>query len=272
MNKIGFIGVGNMGSAIVKGILNSQSLNDKLEIYATDLFKEKLVDLEKKGVKVLEDAVEVVKTCKYVFLLVKPQSIKCTLEQIKDAVTEETVIVSNVAGISAEYIKSKTIPNLRVILAMPNTPLLLGEGATALALCEPTSKEEFSFICEVYSACGETAVVTQEKMVEIIAINGSSPAFIYLFAKSFIEYARLVGIDTEEAKNLFAQTLVGSAKMITNSGFSVQQLIDMVSSPGGTTLAGLDKLYEGDMYKTVQNACEACTKRGYELRKEFEAE
>ena len=106
-----------------------------------------------------------------------------------------------------------------------------------------------------------------EKMKEIIAINGSSPAFIYLFAKGFIEYAESVGIDKNAATELFSQSLIGSAKMITDSGYSIDELIKMVSSPGGTTLAGLDRLYEGKLTEVVGNACESCTKRAYELSK-----
>ena len=104
-------------------------------------------------------------------------------------------------------------------------------------------------------------------MKEIIAINGSSPAFIYLFAKGFIDYADKEGIDKDVATKLFAKTLVGSAKMITDSGYDIDTLIKMVSSPGGTTLAGLDGFYEGKLLDVVNDACERCTKRAYELSK-----
>ena len=104
-------------------------------------------------------------------------------------------------------------------------------------------------------------------MAEVIAINGSSPAFIYLFAKGFLDYAARVGLPEQSAKELFVQSLIGSAKMITDSGCSIDELIRQVSSPGGTTLAGLDQLYEGKMLDAVQNACDSCTKRAYELSK-----
>ena len=116
-------------------------------------------------------------------------------------------------------------------------------------------------------SCGMTAVIAPEQMKEVIAINGSSPAFIYLFAKSFLDYAAKVGLPETSAKELFAQSLIGSAKMITDSGYSIDELIRQVSSPGGTTLAGLDQLYEGKLSDAVRNACESCTKRAYELAK-----
>ena len=104
-------------------------------------------------------------------------------------------------------------------------------------------------------------------MKEIIAINGSSPAFIYLYAQAFVEYAKSVDIDETVARDLFARSLIGSAKMITDSGKSLDELIEMVSSKGGTTIAGLEKLREGCLSKAVEDCCKACTKRAYELSK-----
>ena len=120
---------------------------------------------------------------------------------------------------------------------------------------------------EIFGSCGMTAVIAPEQMKEIIAINGSSPAFIYLYAKGFLDYAAKTGLPEESAKALFAQTLIGSAKMITDSGYDLNELIHQVSSPGGTTLAGLDRLYEGRLLQVVEDACENCTKRAYELSK-----
>ena len=181
--------------------------------------------------------------------------------------TEETVLVSIAAGIGADFIRKMTKPYAKVVLAMPNTPLLLGEGATALAKDDAVSDAEFAVVQRIFGSCGMTAVIAPEQMKEVIAINGSSPAFIYLFAKSFLDYAAKVGLPETSAKELFAQSLIGSAKMITDSGYSIDELIRQVSSPGGTTLAGLDQLYEGKLSDAVQNACESCTKRAYELAK-----
>lgn len=264
--KIGFIGAGNMGSAIMKGIAGS-SMASEAEIFAYDPFAEKLQALADAGVKALDSAFDVAKSCKYVFLAIKPQQFGDALPGIKEAVTEDTVIVSIAAGITAEYIRSETIPNAKVVLVMPNTPLLLGTGATALSKSDSVSDEEFAVVRRIFDSCGITAVVPQDKMKEIIAVNGSSPAFIYLFAKGFTEYAGSVGIDESTALSLFAQTLIGSAKMMTDSGMTIDELIKMVSSPGGTTLAGLDALYEGRLTEIVDDACKRCTKRAYELSK-----
>lgn len=262
--KIGFIGAGNMGTAIMKAI---RSKFDAAEIYAADPDQAKLEALKAFGVQPCEDAAAVTDVCKYVFLAVKPQVIEGVLEGIADHVTADTVLVSIAAGITGEYIQSRTRADAKVILVMPNTPLLLGEGASALAKVAPTTEEEFSFVLSVFAACGKAAVVPADKMKEIIAVNGSSPAFIYLYAKGFIDYSASVGIDAQTAAVLFSQSLIGSAKMITDSGYTLDELIKMVSSPGGTTLAGLDALYEGKLTDVVKDACQRCTKRAYELSK-----
>ena len=264
--KIGFIGAGNMGSAIMKGIAGS-SLASETELYAFDPFEEKLRSLEAFGVKALKSAFDVAKECKYVFLAIKPQQFGDALPGIRDAVADDTVIVSIAAGITTEYIRSETIPNAKVVLVMPNTPLLLGAGATALSKSDSVSDDEFAVVRQIFDSCGKTAVISPDKMKEIIAINGSSPAFIYLFAKGFTEYAKSQEIDENTALSLFAQTLIGSAKMLTDSGMTIDELIKMVSSPGGTTLAGLDALYEGRLTDIVGDACDRCTKRAYELSK-----
>ena len=250
-----------MGSAIINGIKKS-GLN--IEVFAYDKDSEKL---SSSGVNICSDEKTLVSSCKYVLLAVKPQVLGDVLDGLASAVTEETVFISICAGISADFICSHTIPQAKVVLVMPNTPMMLGAGASAMAKADNVSDEEFSLAQSVIGSCGITEVVPMDKMKEIICINGSSPAFIYLFAKGFVDYAESVGIDSETALRLFSATLVGSAKMLTESGMTVDQLIKQVSSPGGTTIAGLEKLYEGDVTGHVMNACSACTGRAYELAK-----
>lgn len=266
MVNVGFIGSGNMGTAIIKGISTS-SLSDDINLFAYDKDREKVKLLEQYRVKSLGSEKDIISECKYVFLAVKPQIMENVLEEISDSVNDDTVLVSIAAGITSDFIRSKTKPNVKTILVMPNTPLLLGEGASALAKAAYVTDDEFSLILKIFSSCGEISVISEDKMKEIIAVNGSSPAFIYLFAKGFIDYAINEGIDEDTAKKLFAKSLVGSAKMITDSGNTIEELIKMVSSPGGTTLAGLDELYKGNLTDIVISACKACTKRAYELSK-----
>lgn len=266
MINIGFIGAGNMGTAIMKGIASSE-LKNSVKLFAFDPDTSKVDSLSEYSVSRCDSEQQIMDNCKYVFLAVKPQIIEGVLETAAPYTTAETVFVSIAAGISDEFIERKTISGAKVVLVMPNTPLLLGEGASALSHNDAVSDEEFNIVLNIFKVCGKASVISKDKMKEIIAINGSSPAFIYLFAKGFIDYAASVGIDSNAATELFTQSLIGSAKMITDSGYSIDELIKMVSSPGGTTLAGLDRLYEGKLTETVNNCCESCTKRAYELSK-----
>ena len=277
MVSVGFIGAGNMGFAIIKGIYGSglcenggvemHAFSRTISMYAYDPNNEMIKRLNEFGVSPCASEAELVEKCDYVFLAVKPQQLEAVLDNAKGAFTDKKVIISICAGITAEYIQSKTVADAKVVLVMPNTPLLLGEGASALSRNSKVTEDEFEFVKGIFASCGKAAVVPENKMKEIIAINGSSPAFIYLFAKAFIDYADKEGIDPAAAKELFAQSLVGSAKMITDSGYTIDELIKMVSSPGGTTLAGLDELYSGKLEDTVKKACESCTRRAYELSK-----
>lgn len=266
MNTIGFLGTGNMGTAILKGIAGS-SMKSETKLYAYNPTAAKVDALASYGVQKCSSEAEVAAASQYLFLAIKPQKFDEVLPRIADAITEDTVLVSIAAGIGVEYIRKLTKPNAKVVLAMPNTPLLLGCGATALATEAPVSDAEFAVVRRIFDACGMTAVIEPAQMKEIIAINGSSPAFIYLFAKGFLDYAEQVGLSGNVAKELFAQSLIGSAKMITDSGYSIAELIRQVSSPGGTTLAGLDRFYAGNLTDVVQDACDHCTRRAYELAK-----
>lgn len=266
MNTIGFLGTGNMGTAILKGIAGS-SMKSETKLYAYNPTAAKVDALASYGVQKCSSEAEVAAASQYLFLAIKPQKFDEVLPRIADAITEDTVLVSIAAGIGVEYIRKLTKPNAKVVLAMPNTPLLLGCGATALATEAPVSDAEFAVVRRIFDACGMTAVIEPAQMKEIIAINGSSPAFIYLFAKGFLDYAEQVGLSGDVAKELFAQSLIGSAKMITDSGYSIAELIRQVSSPGGTTLAGLDRFYTGNLTDVVQDACDHCTRRAYELAK-----
>lgn len=266
MVNVGFIGCGNMGSAIMKGILSSKMSSD-VKIFAYDKSEAALDKAMSMGVTGVSEAKDVVSLCSYVFFAIKPQQLDEVLDEVAGEVTADKVIVSILAGVTDEYYAKRTVPNAKVVLVMPNTPFLLGEGATALSRSDSVTDEEFELVCNIFSSGGISKVISKDKMKEIIAVNGSSPAFIYLYTKYFVDYAKSVDIDEETAKELFAKSLIGSAKMITDSGKSLDELIEMVSSKGGTTIAGLEKLREGGLSDAVENCCKACTNRAYELSK-----
>ncbi len=266
MKKVSFIGAGNMATAIIKGMMQSERAAS-YQVSAYDVLPEKAESLRSLGVISVRTVSDAVSDANLLFLSVKPQNFEEVLTEVKPAFSEKTVVVSIAAGITASYIKKFLGEACKVVLVMPNTPLLLGTGASALARIAPTSSEEFESVCDIFAASGEIAVIPEDQMKEIIAINGSSPAFIYLFTKGFMEYAKTVGIDQEAALKLFCQTLKGSAEMMLHSGNGIDELIQMVSSKGGTTIAGLERFEAHHLLDAVQDACEHCTKRAYELSK-----
>ncbi len=264
MNKIGFIGAGNMATAIINGMLSNNVANAS-DIYVFDLDKEKLQLMSKQGINTCENANSVVESCHFVVLAVKPQNYQEVLEGIKATVTENTVMVSIAAGISIGYVTSvleKMCPCVRV---MPNTPLLLGCGATALCPSDNITNEDFEVVKNMFSTSGVCQVLPESQMNTIISVNGSSPAYVYLFAKAMCDYATEQGISADVAMDLICATLKGSAKMLMESGDTPDVLIKKVSSPGGTTLAALDVLDKGDFYQNIKDAMQACTKRADEL-------
>lgn len=261
--SVGFIGAGNMGMALIKGFMKRAGDNCDAMAYDIDAGKKEL--LEALGLRFMSGSAELVKAAKYVFLICKPQQLGQLLEEIKPYIKKESVLVSLCAGISDEFIINRTYPWVKTVLVMPNTPMTLGLGASALAGGANASEAETEAVKGILDCAGISEIIPAEKMKEIIAVNGSSPAFIYRFADGFSRYAAENGIDGEKALRLFAQTLIGAGTMLMNSGLSPKALEAQVTSKGGTTEAGLLEFERGDLPALVKKACEACTKRAYEL-------
>ena len=263
MSEIGFIGTGNMTTAIVNGIKNSD-INWDIRLFDIDSKKAQSL-ADSVGEVAAETVGELASECDIIVLAVKPQNFPDVFKQIKGEINRQATIVSIAAGITAEQIKSGLGYDAKIVLAMPNTPMLMGCGAIALSRILPTTEQEYKMVKDIFSLLGIAVDVPSDKMKEIIPINGSSPAFIYLIAKGFVDYAVSVGIDQDSALQLFCKTLEGSAKMMTESGSSIEELIKAVSSPGGTTIEGLKVLREQGLADTIKATCEATTKRAYEL-------
>ncbi len=264
--KLGFVGAGNMASAIIGGIINSEIAKPS-DIYIYDICEDKYEEFREKGFNICEFSTEAVANSDYIFLCVKPQNVKEALESIKPAASDKKTIVSIIAGITADYIKEVLECDIKIILIMPNTPLLLGYGASAMAKVEPTTDEDFAFVKSIFESMGIARDIPKDKLNEAIAVNGSTPAFVYKFAKDVADHASELGFDKNIALELFAQTLIGSAKMLTESGKTPDELIKMVCSPGGTTLKGMEALEQNNFTKAIVEAMDACVKRACELSK-----
>lgn len=265
MKKIGFIGAGNMATAIIDGILRSGDVPAE-NITVFDLMTEKLKLMAQKGIAAAESSKEVADKSDIIVLAVKPQNYAEVLNGIKDSVNNKKVIVTIAAGISTDYIAAALDCDCPMVRVMPNTPLLLGSGASAVSR-RNISDEDFKYVYDMFANGGVVEILDESLMNSVIAVNGSSPAYVYLFAKAMVDYAEKEGIDTEAALRLVCATLKGSAEMLEKSGDTPQELIRKVSSPGGTTLKALEKLEEKDFYNSVIEAMDACTNRANELSK-----
>lgn len=264
--KIAFIGAGNMATAIINGIIKSGSAKEQ-NIFIYDKLQDKMEVFEKQGMQICKSIGDAAQKAEYIFLAIKPQNYPEALPELIPYCKSGKVIITIAAGISSEYIMTALGYKCKVIRVMPNTPLLLGYGATAMCASEMITEEELNIVSNIFKSCGIVEYIPETLMNAVICVNGSSPAYVYLLAKAMLESAIKQGIDIEAAQRLINQTILGSAKMLIESGKSAQQLIDMVASPGGTTLASLQSFEQQNFEDIIDNAMKACTERAHELAK-----
>lgn len=264
--KIGFIGAGNMATAIIGGLLGAGMAASDICVFDTD--SEKLRDFQSKGLLIASDGADVTSKSDVIVLAVKPQNYSEVLSAVKCSADMSKTFVSIAAGITIDFVRRGLGLDTPVVRVMPNTPLLVGKGATALCFSENVTEEIQSAVMNMFSCSGVVEVFPEENMDAIIAVHGSSPAYFYLFAKAMADYAQSAGIDRERAMNLICATMEGSAEMLRSSGDDADTLIKKVSSKGGTTIEALKKFYENDIEKIISEAMTACTKRAGELAAE----
>ena len=264
MKTIGIIGAGNMAAAIANGILG-RGMIPAGEIEMFDIDAAKLAPFTEKGVSAASSAAELVKNCRYVLLAVKPQVMPGVLEGLRGAAGAGNVFVSIAAGISSAFVKKALGFDAKVILVMPNTPVLVGLGASALSFEPPVTEEEFETVRAMFASAGIAEQIAPNLMNEVIPINGSSPAFLYRIAQIFVEHAVGQGFDRGVATRLFCQTMIGSAHMMLESGKPLEELIRMVCSPGGTTLRGLEAMEKNGLENALAACIDDCIQRAYEL-------
>jgi len=264
--KLAVIGLGNMGQAILDGILKKDIINveditaaDKK--FAKDIFaeKEKYPDL-----KFTADNSEAVKSSDYIILAVKPQIIDLVLEEIKDFV-EGKNLISIAAGITIEHLEEFLGEKAKLTRIMPNTPALVAEGMSALSFSENVEQNEREFIKKIFKALGKIVEVKEDEMDAVTALSGSGPAFVYLFIEALSDAGVLKGLDRSTALKLAAQTVKGGAEMVLETGKHPGELKDMVTSPAGTTIAGVASLESDAFRSAVIKAVAAAEERSGEL-------
>lgn len=257
MAKIGFIGMGNMGFAIMKGLLK---IYRPEEILFTDVNKERMQAVkESTGVEFVETNAECANRSEMVVLAVKPQYYDGVLKNIKYAVHPEQILISIAPGITIDALLKKLGDDKRIVRAMPNTPALLGEGMTGVTydrrLFTPEEEEK---IREFFGSFGRMEYVEERLMSAVVCASGSSPAYVYMFIEALADSAVRYGLPREKAYSFAAQAVKGAASMVLETGKHPGQLKDEVCSPGGTTIAGVAALEECGFRNAVLKANDAC--------------
>jgi pyrroline-5-carboxylate reductase len=264
-HTIGFVGAGNMAEALIRGLVRGAHLPAK-SIVASAPRRDRLDELARDyGVEVTTNNREVVERCGLVVLSVKPQILSKVLREIGDLVRPGTLVVSIAAGVDTETIEESLPDGVRVVRAMPNTPALVGAGATAIAAGKHASEADLATARAMFDAVGITVELEESHLDAVTGLSGSGPAYVFLILEALADAGVKVGLSRRNAQRLAAQTVMGSAKMLLETDEHPGRLKDMVTSPGGTAIAGLHTLEEGGLRTTLINAVETATKRAREL-------
>lgn len=263
--KIGFIGGGNMAEAIIKGIVG-QGSGLMREIFVSEPNEDRRQYLENTyKIKSTASNRQVAASCDIIILAVKPQNMDTVVEEISDTVTDDKTVVSIAAGTTLAYLSSR-LKTKKLIRVMPNTPALVQKGMTVMSLCECFSDRDIAVVREIFMSIGEVMTLPEKYMDAVTAVSGSGPAFIAFFIEAMIEGGVKMGLNKNDACTLAVQTAIGTAQLL-DSGISPSKMREMVTSPGGTTAAGLRAFKERGFKDNVLLALEAAKNRAGELGK-----
>jgi pyrroline-5-carboxylate reductase len=264
-HTIGVIGAGNMAEALIRGLVKGGHVAAD-RIVASGPRKERLAALARDyTIRTTTDNREVVRAADLIVLAVKPQILDKVLREVGDKLAPGTLLVSIAAGVDTETIEDAVTDGVRVVRAMPNTPALVGAGATAIAAGKHAGDAELTTARALFDAVGITVVLDETHLDAVTGLSGSGPAYIFLILEALADAGVKVGLSRRDAQRLAAQTVMGSAKLLLDTDEHPGKLKDMVTSPGGTAIAGLHTLEEGGLRTTLINAVETATKRAREL-------
>jgi pyrroline-5-carboxylate reductase len=262
---IGIVGAGNMAEALIRGLVRGGHVAPA-RIVASGPRHDRLDQLRAAyGIDVTTANADVVARAGIVVLAVKPQLVDRVLRELGGAIRPGTLVVSICAGIDAATIEASVHDGVRVVRAMPNTPALVGAGATAIAAGARASDADVATARALFDAVGITVVLDESHLDAVTGLSGSGPAYIFLILEALADAGVKVGLSRRDAQRLAAQTVMGSAKMLLDTDEHPGRLKDMVTSPGGTAIAGLHTLEQGGLRTTLINAVETATRRAKEL-------
>ncbi|MGL6106937.1 pyrroline-5-carboxylate reductase [Romboutsia sp.] len=267
MKKIGFIGAGNMASAMIGGIVNSK-LIDCANIIASAKTEGTIKKVKDNfNINVTKDSKEVVKFSDIVVVAVKPYMYDAILEEVKEYIDDKKIIVTIAAGKSIKDVENVIGADKKVVRTMPNTPALVNEGMSALCPNYNIDEKDLEEVRAIFNSFGESEIVNEGLIDAVIGVSGSSPAYVFMFIEAMADCGVSYGMTRPQAYKFAAQAVMGSAKMVLESGKHPGELKDMVCSPGGTTIEAVKTLEIEGMRKSVIKGMEACIKKSIEMSK-----
>lgn len=259
--RLGFIGCGNMAGAIIGGIIGHNVCEKEAIIGSDPLEAGRMRVQENHGIRVTADNKEVVKDADIVFLAVKPQYYESVLEEIKDSVKEGQIFISIAPGKTLAWIGERLGETVKIVRTMPNTPALVGEGMTAACANALVTEEEMELVLRILSATGKVEVIPENLMDVVVGVSGSSPAYVFMFIEAMADAAVAEGMPRAQAYKFAAQAVLGSAKMVLDTGKHPGELKDMVCSPAGTTIQAVRVLEEKGLRSAVFEATDTCIQK-----------
>ena len=268
--KIGFIGCGNMGQAMLGALVNSEQINAE-SIVASVRTESSLRELRKKWpIRVTLNNLEVVENSDIIILAVNPAQYESIIKEIREVITFDQIIVSIAAGINMEQMDDWFGKSSKIIKTMPNTPVLVQEGMTAICTNEHVLESELEMMTSYFRLFGEVEVMEEKQFDAFIALCGSSPAYIFMMIEAMADGAVKLGIPRKQAIRMAEQTILGSAKLALDTGIHPAELKDMVCSPGGATIAAVAELEKHGFRSAVIHAMESCAGHSKKMNEEME--
>jgi pyrroline-5-carboxylate reductase len=263
--RIAVVGGGKMGGALVEGMISGGLVKPEAVI-VSDTDETRRGEITRGcGAVVTADNREAVRCADVILLAVKPQNMAEVLAELAGAISPSALVISIAAGIATTFIEERLRQKIRVVRVMPNMPALIGEGAAALSPGAHATEADLALARHIFSAVGTTVEVKEELMDAVTGLSGSGPGYAFLIIEAFTDAGVRMGLPRETALRLISQSLLGAAKLCLRGGKSAAEYRAMVTSPGGTTLAGLKVLEEGKLQETLIAAVEAATRRSAEL-------
>lgn len=265
--KVCILGIGNMGEALLKGVL-AAGLYRKEEIVVSDISAERLAYIQSTyGVETTKRNAEAAGSSELIIIAVKPGELKSLIEEISPSIDDSKLMISIVGGVPIERMRRWAKKEVHIIRVMSNTPVLVKEGATAISPGPGISDREIKITKKVFDSVGITVVLGEKYLDAVTGLSGSGPAYIFTIIEALSDGGVKVGLPRKEATLLAAQTVLGAAKMVIDTGKHTGVLRDMVTSPAGTTIEGLYGLEVGGIRAALINAVEYATRRAEDLGK-----